>query len=213
MGRAGIGRILFGRFSIPHLFVYTPMGERLEWPCSPRRVPPWCPIMGERVWNCWRRGHRYAQAAIPCTWRCPRLVNRPSERRTALPPAGEPSTKRGRSENARLLLQSDRSRRVGTEQIRREHWASAREREPAVFAGAGSYCGVVRRDIGTTGIGGATRATRRRGLLVGVCGRGGLVLRPRCAQRDRKIRSVRARDVVRVRDGLRTGSCDDLAPD
>jgi hypothetical protein len=185
MGRAGIGRILFARFSTPQLFVYTSMGERLEWPCSPRRFPPWRPIMRERVWNCWCRGHRYMQAAIPCARR-PHLVHRSSECRTALPPAGEPSTKRGRSENARLLLQSDRSRRVGTEQIRREHWASAREREPAVFAGAGPYWGVVRCDIERMGIGGATRAARRWGLLVGVCGGGGLVLRPRCAQRTER---------------------------
>jgi len=43
-----------------------------------------------------------------------------------------------------------------------------------------SYGGVVRRDVGGTGIGWATRAARRWGLMVTVYGRGGLVLRPRC---------------------------------
>jgi hypothetical protein len=92
---------------------------------------------------------------------------------------GKSGSERGRSEDAGPLLQSDGGRWLSDEQFRSERWASSSEREPAMFA-ARSCGGVIRCDIGETGIGWATRAARRWGLMVLVSGRRGLVLCPCC---------------------------------
>ena len=107
--------------------------------------------MRKRVRDGRARGHRYAQPPVSCARRSrgdSRCLLLLLVLQTEIVPAGKHrGGNRGRSEDAGPLLRSRGGRVRAAEQVRREHWASAREREPAVFA-AGPCGELVRRGIG-----------------------------------------------------------------